>query len=171
MPTYLIWSGVTFNCASEFHQRHFWRHGAGARGLPSVPHHVVVAVLDEITTVDELDLHARISVCVGETEIDFNGSLRRAAVEAGKGHLGCGLGKGWQTEERAAAAPRANNPQNSSHGFLTPGRSQVTEPANAALLGWGGQCTWQANILFIARTRRCPDICRAPPGWRGPPDS
>jgi hypothetical protein len=65
-------------------RRDIWR----GHGVAGVPQQIVVAVLDEIAAVNELELQVAIGIGVRETLVDRSGRLRRAAVlEARERHV------------------------------------------------------------------------------------
>ena len=71
-----------------------WCRRASTHGVPSIPEHVVLAVLDEVAAEGEGEFLSRVGESVGEAHTDVVHHLS-AAVKAGEGDFGCGLRQGW----------------------------------------------------------------------------
>ena len=82
MPTYLICAGVSFSCASRSTRLVFGAVAAVADGIARIPHHVVVAVLDQIAAEGQLHLQSVEGVGVGKSEADVGRRGVGAALEA-----------------------------------------------------------------------------------------
>jgi hypothetical protein len=59
--------------------------------VPRIPQQVVVAMLDQIAAVDELQLQVAIGIGVREALVDGGRRLGRAAIEARERHIRCGF--------------------------------------------------------------------------------
>ena len=68
-------------------QAHLRRDIGRGHGMARIPKHVLVAMLDEIATEDELNFQIAVGIGIGEALIDSHGCLWRAAIEARQRHL------------------------------------------------------------------------------------
>ena len=66
---------------------HLRRHVGRGHGVAGVPQQIIVAMLDEIAAVNELQAQLGVRGDVGEALIDRDRRLRRAAVEARERHV------------------------------------------------------------------------------------
>src|SRR5262249_29064646 len=89
-------------------------NGTSSRRLSRVPHHIVVAVLDEIAAVDELELDARVGIRAGEARVELYRRNRSATVDPGERDLR-GLGAGRQAGASTCADEERQDQQGMSH--------------------------------------------------------
>ena len=85
---------------------HLRRHVGRGHGMTSIPQQVLVAVLDEIAAVNELNLQIAVRERVREALIDQDRRLRRDAIETRERHLRCGLRRRVETEQAGTEAGR-----------------------------------------------------------------
>ena len=74
--------GLEIDLRQLIDQAHLGGHVGGGHGMAGIPQQVVVAVLDEVAAVDELELLVAVGLCVGEARVEEDRVLWRTAVEA-----------------------------------------------------------------------------------------
>ena len=79
--------GLNVDLGQLIDHAHLWRNIGRRHGMTGIPQHIVVVMLDEVTTVDELNLQAWEGVGIGEALIDDCWCLWRAAIEASQRYV------------------------------------------------------------------------------------
>src|SRR4029079_12134309 len=142
-----------------------------------VPQHVIVAMLDDVAAVDELDLLVAVLEIVREALVDRDRRLRRAALEPGERHLrgggGCGRGRGLRKRGQGAeCAGSRQQGENSRHGSIPPKWRNVDAFLRADGVNWSerGQLGRRARLWDRRLMSRAGIKGRAgePPSWWPP---
>jgi len=131
------------------------RHIGSGHGMTGIPQQILVAVLDEIATVNELKFQIAIRIGVRETLVDGRGRLRRAAIQTRERHVRRCLRRGLQAGERTGARTSRQQDRNSPHCSLPVLSNKYVCGADVACSIRPGQRGWQSHlVLEIALARR-----------------
>src|SRR5215831_15287614 len=92
--------GLNVDLGQLIDHAHLWCNIGRRHGMTGIPQHILVTMLDEVATEDELNLQAREGKGVREALIDDRWCLWRAAIEAGQRYIR-GLRRWRQSGEQA----------------------------------------------------------------------